>query len=662
MSFPASPFNGQTATVNNIPYVYNSTLTAWTRSTSAVANVSLNSVTTGGGVFWANGAVYGPAYTASNTPPAQAKAGDQWYFSSIDTLYEYVFDGVNYNWVDISGQSLNTYTSGNLTISGNIIPNANLAYTIGTPTARFSSLYLSGNTIDLSGAVIKSDPINGITIASNLVAGGQLTVQNTLGNIQFTVANTANAVNYLQITGNTTTSSPTISTIGSDTNISLQLTPKGSGNVYSTSPFATTQNFITNSTTLPALVMNAPGFYEGIVAPAGTQLWTLGWGNSGSIAGQALIWSSNGAVLLPNTTSSTSTTTGALQVSGGAGIAGNLNIGGNIVANNTPSNSTIIQAQQGTAGNGYTVTLNPLQSGAAGPVIQIGTVASQATYMTIGAYNSLNNIENNTRNLAINFTGGFGPSAIVANASTGNLAINSTTTSTSTTTGALQVAGGAAITGNVYIGGLVSATGAITAGGLITASQAGFQSASYSSGRNRIWSFGNSDAYGISYFQGAGGFTSGVDMIGMHFGTASVAGSQFSFVQNGNFYASGDVVAYYSSDIKFKENVQDIPNALDIAINVGGKLYDWTDDFLKTRRNGDTQSTDKHDFGLIAQDLLKWFPVAVKVRPDGSLAVDYPKLSAVSFAAVKELSAKVDAQQQVINDLILRIEKLEQTK
>ena len=77
MSFPASPVNGQTATVNNVPYVYNSTLTAWTRATSVVANVSLNSVTTGGGVFWANGAVYGPAYTVGNTPPARAKPGDQ---------------------------------------------------------------------------------------------------------------------------------------------------------------------------------------------------------------------------------------------------------------------------------------------------------------------------------------------------------------------------------------------------------------------------------------------------------------------------------------------------------------------------------------------------------------------------------------------------------
>jgi hypothetical protein len=75
----------------------------------------------------------------------------------------------------------------------------------------------------------------------------------------------------------------------------------------------------------------------------------------------------------------------------------------------------------------------------------------------------------------------------------------------------------------------------------VTASQAGFSSATYASGRNRIWSFANSDAYGISYFQGAGGYTSGVDMIGLHFGTATVAASQFSFVSDGRLITTGNI-------------------------------------------------------------------------------------------------------------------------
>jgi len=36
------------------------------------------------------------------------------------------------------------------------------------------------------------------------------------------------------------------------------------------------------------------------------------------------------------------------------------------------------------------------------------------------------------------------------------------------------------------------------------------------------------------------------------------------------------------------------------------------------------------------------FPVAVKTREDGSLAVDYEKLCALAFAAIKELQARVE--------------------
>ena len=41
MAFPSSPTNGQTATVNSISYVYNSTTNAWTRTFSSSPNLYL---------------------------------------------------------------------------------------------------------------------------------------------------------------------------------------------------------------------------------------------------------------------------------------------------------------------------------------------------------------------------------------------------------------------------------------------------------------------------------------------------------------------------------------------------------------------------------------------------------------------------------------------
>jgi hypothetical protein len=109
----------------------------------------------------------------------------------------------------------------------------------------------------------------------------------------------------------------------------------------------------------------------------------------------------------------------------------------------------------------------------------------------------------------------------------------------------------------------------------------------------------------------------------------------------GEIRATNNITAYYSSDIKFKTNVRDIPNALEVAESIGGKLFDWTDEYIEEHGGEDGYFIQKEDFGVIAQDVLKMFPVAVRTRPDGSLAVDYEKLSALAFAAVAELSTRV---------------------
>jgi hypothetical protein len=109
----------------------------------------------------------------------------------------------------------------------------------------------------------------------------------------------------------------------------------------------------------------------------------------------------------------------------------------------------------------------------------------------------------------------------------------------------------------------------------------------------------------------------------------------------GEIRATNNVTAYYSSDIKFKENVRDIPNAAATAAAIGGKLFDWTDAYIADHGGADGYFIQKEDFGVIAQDVQKAFPVAVRTRPDGSLAVDYEKLSALALAAVAELSIRV---------------------
>lgn len=111
----------------------------------------------------------------------------------------------------------------------------------------------------------------------------------------------------------------------------------------------------------------------------------------------------------------------------------------------------------------------------------------------------------------------------------------------------------------------------------------------------------------------------------------------------GEIRATNNVTAYYSSDRALKENIRDIPDALNKACAIGGKLFDWTDDYIAKHGGADGYFVQKADFGVIAQDVQEQLPVAVRKREDGTLAVDYEKMCALAFAAIAELRAEVEA-------------------
>jgi hypothetical protein len=110
----------------------------------------------------------------------------------------------------------------------------------------------------------------------------------------------------------------------------------------------------------------------------------------------------------------------------------------------------------------------------------------------------------------------------------------------------------------------------------------------------------------------------------------------------GEIRATNNITAYYSSDKKFKENIVPIESALDKVDLIGGKTFDWTDAYIESHGGADGYFVTKPDFGVIAQDVQTAFPIAVRTREDGTLAVDYDKLVALAFQAIKELKAEVD--------------------
>ena len=134
---------------------------------------------------------------------------------------------------------------------------------------------------------------------------------------------------------------------------------------------------------------------------------------------------------------------------------------------------------------------------------------------------------------------------------------------------------------------------------------------------------------------------------------ASTSGQQdrFAFLWNGEFHADSTVNASSSttsSDIKLKENIEKIDNALDKVNKIDGVSFNWKKDGTEA-------------MGVIAQNVEKVFPSAVKEvmtlgkskePKDTHLNVDYNQLVAVLIESVKE-------QQEIIEDLKKRIETLE---
>ena len=186
---------------------------------------------------------------------------------------------------------------------------------------------------------------------------------------------------------------------------------------------------------------------------------------------------------LTNQTSSTSSTTGALIVSGGVGIAENLYVGTAIYENglrvvttasiNQYANQTTIIAGTDTAISTSTGNITIWNTS----TLQSVTGRGNSTTNAIVISNTSSSTSTNSGALTV--VGGVGiggdvriggqifganGQAINANSSgtTSTFFINNTTTSTSTNSGALTVAGGVGIGGDVRIGGQIFGANGLT--------------------------------------------------------------------------------------------------------------------------------------------------------------------------------------------------------
>ena len=246
---------------------------------------------------------------------------------------------------------------------------------------------------------------------------------------------------------------------------------------------------------------------------------------------------------------------------------------------------------------------------------------------------------------------------------TGVFNITDTTQSTSVGTGALTVDGGVGIDKNLHVGGDITATNfygnGATLSGISTtilydtndavrvegtttgATVTGVLDVNGSADIDNVNINGNTvtTTSGNLTLDSNGGtlvVNDNLDVNGT--GTHTFAGA-LSVAGAGTF--TGDLIAFSSSDQRLKDNVEPIEDAIAKVLSLSGNTFEWND---KSKKRG-------IDTGLIAQEVEALeLPGLVVTRDNGYLAVDYHKVVPLLVEAIKELSDKVDALEQRLQD------------
>jgi hypothetical protein len=145
MSFPASPTNGQLATVNQIIYQYNSSARSWTRIVAGVNTLTANALTILSNISIGNRGV--PTSFVGNTAPTTPAPviGDLWYYPPTDKTFRYNYDGTSYQWIDTGSPTAIVFTgvsvTANTVTSASFLPTSNATANIGSSSLQFNTLF-----------------------------------------------------------------------------------------------------------------------------------------------------------------------------------------------------------------------------------------------------------------------------------------------------------------------------------------------------------------------------------------------------------------------------------------------------------------------------------------------------------------------------------------
>lgn len=341
-------------------------------------------------------------------------------------------------WSESANAIVTSFTNNSGIVNGNVQSTGYANLSIGSMLmVNGAGIYVNGN-IGAPGSVLTSTGTSVSWAAAGGFNGG--TILNS-----FIISNTSTA------TSSTTGAFQTTGGAGIGGNLYVNGISSVAGNATFGANVTVAGNLIVQgtTTTVSSATLDVSDINITVAKGAASAAAANGAGMTVDGAGATLLytsatdsWNINKQLIgtsasLGDTTTSTSTTTGALVVSGGVGIAGTTYIGANVTVTGSVLPSANVTYNLGSASQRW-----------------------KDLYLS-GSTIYLNNASISASSGKVTFTndqgGSFSVTGSASGQSTGtfgNLVANSGIASTSTTTGALQVTGGAGINGAIYAGSI----------------------------------------------------------------------------------------------------------------------------------------------------------------------------------------------------------------
>ena len=119
-------------------------------------------------------------------------------------------------------------------------------------------------------------------------------------------------------------------------------------------------------------------------------------------------------------------------------------------------------------------------------------------------------------------------------------------------------------------------------------------------------------------------------------GMGASVGINTTTTVDGDLYVTGNITAFFPSDINLKTHITPIGNPLVILDGLSGNYFMWNE-------NAGESKAGTKDYGVIAQEVEKWMPELVVEDKNGVKKVRYEGLIPLLIEVAKNFSGRIDA-------------------